>query len=79
MNEGDHQIAQGGQNLRRVASAQPGAIFAKGHIAHVMERILNAPMAAHQFQKVLGGGQMRREHDEQVDERVERSPPYVAR
>ena len=78
MNEGNHQIAQGGQNLWRVACAQPGAIFAKGHITHVMERMLNAPMAPHQFQKVLLGGQMRREHDEQVDERVERSCLYVA-
>jgi hypothetical protein len=51
MNESNHQVAQGGHNLQRIACAQPRAIFPKGHIAYVVQRVLNAPMAPYQFQQ----------------------------
>lgn len=78
MNKSNDQIAQGGHDLWRVAGSQPGAIFPEGHITDVMERILSAPMISHQLQKVRRRGQMRREHDEQVDEHVEWSCRCVA-
>jgi hypothetical protein len=70
MKERNDQLAQGSHNLWGIAGAQSGAIFAKGHVTHVMERVLNAPMAPRQFQKALGGGQMRGEHDQQIEDLV---------
>ena len=42
MNEGDGQIAQCRHDLRSRAGTQTGAIFAKGHVAHVMQSVLVA-------------------------------------
>jgi hypothetical protein len=50
MNKSNDQIAQGGQNLWRIAGAKAGAIFQKGDITHVMRPIFNAPVSAHQFE-----------------------------
>lgn len=51
MNKGDGQIAQRGHALRSRASVQAGAIFTKGHVAHVMRPVLNAPMTTHQIEE----------------------------
>jgi hypothetical protein len=50
MDERECQIAQGGHNLRGMASAQLGAILAKGDITHIMQAMLNAPMSPDEFQ-----------------------------
>src|SRR5713226_6363629 len=44
MHEGDGQVAQGSHDLRSRASMQTGAIFAKGHIANVVEPVFDAPV-----------------------------------
>ncbi len=56
MDQGDDEIAQGGEDLRSMASAQAGAIFAKVDIAHIMETIFNAPMSTIQVQQALRAG-----------------------
>ena len=47
MDQGDDEIAQGGEDLRGMASAQAVAIFAKVDIAHKMETILNVSSTWH--------------------------------
>ncbi len=42
----DDQIAQGGQVLGSMFGADGGTIFAKSDIAHVVDGILNAPVAS---------------------------------
>ncbi len=42
----DDQITQGGQVVGSMPGADGGAIFTKSHVAHVMDGILNAPMAS---------------------------------
>ena len=46
MNKGDDQIAQRCKDLRSRTRAQARAIFAKGHVAHIMGAVFNAPMLA---------------------------------
>ena len=48
MQEGDGQIAQGGHHLRRVPGAQARAVFPKGDVADIMQRVLNTPVPAHE-------------------------------
>src|SRR5438874_13219950 len=67
MNEGDGQIAQCGHDLRSRARAQARAIFAKGDIAHIMETVLDAPMASRQIQETARTGLNRREVRDEVD------------
>ena len=49
MNEGDGQIAQCRHDLRSRAGTQTGAIFAKGHVAHVMQSVLNGIITNDKF------------------------------
>ena len=42
MQEGDGQIAQGGHHLRCVAGAQARAVFPKGDVPNIMQRVLIA-------------------------------------
>jgi hypothetical protein len=44
MDQGDNQIAQGGQDLWGIAGAQAGAILAKADIAHKVQAVFNVPM-----------------------------------
>ncbi len=53
MNKRNSQIATGSQNLRRVARAEAGAVFAKGDITHIVQAIFNAKVATAQFQQML--------------------------
>jgi hypothetical protein len=56
VDEGDHQIAHGGQNVGRRSRAQAGAIFGKGDIAHVVEPVLYTPAAPREGQQALWAG-----------------------
>ena len=67
MDQGDGEIAQGGQNLWGVAGAQAGAIFPKGDIAHIMAAILDAPMPAIELQQALGTGLGGSEGSDEID------------
>ena len=44
VDQGDRQIAEGGQNLWGVARPQARPIFAKGDIAHIMGALFDTPM-----------------------------------
>ena len=67
MNEGNSQIAQRGHDLRGRAGAQARAIFAKGDIAHIMETVLDAPMASRQIKETARTGLNGREVRDEVD------------
>ena len=67
MNKGNSQIAQGRQELRSRASAQAGAIFAKGGIPHIMQAVLNAPMPTHQIEEASRTGLNLGEVGDEVD------------
>ncbi len=60
VDQSDREIAQGGENLGGVAGAQAGVIFAKGHVAHRMGTVFDAPMSAAQVEQALGTGFARR-------------------
>ncbi len=49
MNQGDGEIAESCHDLWTLTRAQARTIFSKGHIAHIMRGILNAPMSADQI------------------------------
>ena len=68
MDQGDHQVAQGGQDLWGAARAQAGAIFPKADIAHIMQAVFNPPMPSYQFQQTLLTGLWRREGSDEIDD-----------
>ena len=56
VDQGDGEIAQGGQNLGGVARSQAGAIFPKADITHIMGTVLDTPMAPIEREQVLRTG-----------------------
>src|SRR6185437_10006406 len=54
--QGNGEIAQSGEHLGSVPRPQLRAIFAEGDIAHVMQAVLNVPMAPYQGQEAFGTG-----------------------
>lgn len=50
----EDQVAAGRHDLRSGTGADGGAIFIEGDIPHVMEPVLNAPMAADQGEQARG-------------------------
>jgi len=48
MNQGDRQIAKGGQELWGVAGAKMGAVFLEGDIANRVRAIFDPPMSSNQ-------------------------------
>jgi hypothetical protein len=67
MDQGNHQVAQGGQDLWGAARAQAGAIFPKVDIAHIVQAVFNTPMPSHQVQQTLLSGLGRREGSDEID------------
>src|SRR5512135_2848579 len=66
-NEGDGQIAQRGHDLRSRASAQARTGFTKGDIAHVMQTVLDTPMAPLQIEEASRTGRDGSEVGDEVD------------
>src|SRR5260370_42203568 len=56
MDQGDRQIAEGGQNLWGEAFAQAGAIFLEADLAHRMGAIFDAPMPTTLVQQAIWTG-----------------------
>src|SRR5947209_14745404 len=54
--DGEHGVAQRGQNLRRRAGAGSALVLAAGDVADVVQPILNAPMVAREGQQAGGVG-----------------------
>ena len=67
MDQGDRQIAEGGQNLWGVAGVQAGAIFLEADIAHIMGAIFDAPMPTLEVQQAIGTGLGGREGGDKID------------
>jgi len=68
MNEGDNQIACGGHHLGSIARMQARAVFAETDIAHVVQSILDMPMAAVQLEQTLWASLLRRQGGDEVDD-----------
>ena len=79
MNEGDGQIAQRGHGLRSRACAQASTIFAKGDIAHIMQAVLDAPMAPRQIEEASRTGLDGGEVGDEVDHPPSWSCPFCVR
>src|SRR3954453_6295911 len=54
--DGEHGVAQRGQNLRRRAGAGAALVLAAGDVANVMQPILDAPVVAREGQQAGGVG-----------------------
>src|SRR3954464_2889085 len=54
--DGEHGVAQGGQNLGRRAGAGAALVLAAGDVANVMQPILDAPVVAREGQQAGGVG-----------------------
>ena len=67
MQEGDGQIAQGSHHLGRVAGAQARAVFPKGDIANIMQRVFNTPVPAHERKQARRRSEHRGEGRDQID------------
>src|SRR5438105_4536210 len=67
MNEGNSHITQRGHDVRSRARAQAGAITAFGDIAHIMEAVLDAPMAPCQIKETARTGLNGCEVSDEVD------------
>lgn len=52
--QADGEVAQARQYFRTVAAAHLGTVFIKSHIAHPVQAVLDAPMAAIEFQQAAG-------------------------
>jgi len=50
------EVTQTRHHLRAVAFAHLTSVFIKGDVAHVVEAVLDAPMASGKFEKPSGGG-----------------------
>ena len=70
MNQGNCQVAQSSHDLRSIARANTGTIFAEGHVSDRVQTILNTPMASHQFEQAEWAGSGGRETGNQVDDLV---------
>ncbi len=67
MDQGDRQIAEGGQNLWGEAFAQAGAIFLEADLAHIMGAIFDAPMPTTLVQQAIWTGLGGREGGDKID------------
>src|SRR3954464_5881791 len=54
--DGEHGVAQRGQNLRRRAGAGAALVLAAGDVANVMQPILDGPVVAREGQQAGGVG-----------------------
>jgi hypothetical protein len=57
--QADRDVAQGGHDLGRVAGADLGAVLVVGHVAHVVQPVLDIPVLPHpggESQRVGGAG-----------------------
>jgi len=57
--QADGQIAQRGHDLSSGEFANAAAVFVKAHVAHIMQAVFNAPVAAVQGQQAPGAGFLR--------------------
>jgi len=62
----DGQVAQRGHHLSSGAFANAAAIFVEAHVAHIMQAILNAPVAAVQGQQAPRAGFLRSQTGEAI-------------
>ena len=51
MNESNDQIANSSHHLRGIARAEPRAVFSEGHIAHIVQTILDVPVSTDQLEQ----------------------------
>jgi hypothetical protein len=56
--QSDGQISEGGQRLRLVSRAGAATVFKESHVAHVMQRVFNAPVLAGYLQKFFRRGRI---------------------
>ena len=54
MNEADDQVAQGGHDLRGIASTHPRTVFGEGNITRIMQAILDTPMSLLKSEQARG-------------------------
>jgi hypothetical protein len=54
--EGHHEVTQASHHLRAVTFAHLAAVFVKGDVAHVVQAVLDDPMASGEREKLSGGG-----------------------
>ena len=66
VDEGNGKIAAGSKNLRGIAGAEAGAVFAKGDIAHVVQAIFDLPVATNQGEQTFGAGLGRSEGGDEI-------------
>ena len=67
MQQANGEIAQTGEGVRGSTVTGATAIFVIGHVAHVMQAILDAPMAAVQGQQLWRVGLRRRQAGDEID------------
>ena len=67
VDQGSHEIAEGGQHLWGVPGAQAGAVFLEADIAHIMATVFDAPMPAIEVQQALWTGLEGREGGDEID------------
>lgn len=58
--DADDQVSQGRHYPWTIAGSDLGAVFVEGHVADPMDFVFNAPMAAVEFEYLLGGSLIRR-------------------
>lgn len=52
--EGDHEVSQARHHLRAMAFAHLASVFVEGDIAHVVQAVLDRPVASGERQQLLG-------------------------
>src|SRR5690242_19522100 len=67
MDQSQSEVAKSSQDLRSRTSAEARAVFSKGHIAHIMRGVLDAPMSSYQGKETLGRSFGRCQRSNQVD------------
>src|SRR5579859_4943088 len=67
VNEGNDEVAQSGEDMRCIARADARAIFPEGHIADVVETILDAPMPPHEVESAAWTGLGGDEGGDEID------------
>ena len=68
VNKGDDQIAYRRHHLRGIARAEARAVFPEVHIAHIMESILDVPMATVHLEEALRRSLVRRQVGDEVED-----------
>ena len=54
--ERDHEVTQASHHLRPVAFAHLASVFVQGDVAHVVEAVLDRPVASGERKELLGRG-----------------------